>query len=102
MGSGGARKFKFYKSVVTPILYGCNTWTLLAGSEKRIQAFESKCTRKLLRISCLEHRTNDWVQSNINFLVGPQEPLLAIVKRWKLPWFESTQELFIRASCRKD
>ena len=31
--------------------------------------------------------TNDWVQSKINFLVGPQEPLLATVKRWKLAWF---------------
>ena len=29
----------------------------------------------------------DWVRSKINFLVGPQEPLLAIVKRRKLAWF---------------
>ena len=41
--------------------------------------------RKLLRISYLEHKTNDWVQSNINFLVGPQE-LLATDKRRKLAW----------------
>ena len=61
------------------LLYGCETWTLLADSEKRIQAFETKCPRKLLRISYLEHRTNDWVQSNVSFLVGPQEPLLATV-----------------------
>ena len=63
------------------------TWTLLADSEKRIQAFESKCTRKLLHISCLEHKTSYWVRSKINFLVGPKEPLLATVKRWKLAWF---------------
>ena len=43
--------------------------------------------RKLLRISCLEHKTNDWVRSKINFLVGPQERLLAMVKRRKLAWF---------------
>ena len=43
--------------------------------------------RKLLRISYLEHETNDWVQSKISFLVGPQKPHLAIVKRWKLAWF---------------
>ena len=55
-------------------------------SEKRIQAFETKCLRKLLRISDLEHKTNDWVWSKINFLVGPQEPLLATVKRKKLAW----------------
>ena len=28
--------------------------------------------------------TNDWVLCKINFLVGPQEPLLASVKRQKL------------------
>ena len=53
-------------------------------SEKRIQAFETKCLRKLLRISYLEHKTNDWVQSKINFLVDLQEPLLAAVTRRKL------------------
>ena len=44
--------------------------------------------RKLLCISYLEHKTNDWVQSKINFLVGLQEPLLSTVKRRKLAWFE--------------
>ena len=39
--------------------------------------------RKLLRISYLEHKTKDRVRSKINFLVGPQEPLLAAVKRRK-------------------
>ena len=47
-----ASKFKLYKSLVTSIhLYGCETWTLLADSEKWIQAFVTKCMRKLLRIS---------------------------------------------------
>ena len=30
--------------------------------------------------------TEDWVRSMINFLVGPQEPLLTTVKRQKLTW----------------
>ena len=33
------------------------------------------------------YKTNDWMQSKINFLVGPQEPLLATAKRGKLAWF---------------
>ena len=68
------------------LLYGCETWTLLADSEKRIQTLETKCLRKLLPISYLERETNDWVQSKVNSLVGPQEPLLATVKRRKLAW----------------
>ena len=53
-------KFKLYRSLVTSILlYGCKTWTLLADSEKGIQSFETKCLRKLLCISYLEHKLND-------------------------------------------
>ena len=54
--------------------------TLLADSEKRVQAFETKCPRKLVGISYMEHKTNDWVRTDIKFLVCPQESLLAIVK----------------------
>ena len=43
--------------------------------------------RKLLCISYLQHKTNDWVCSKIYFHVGPQEPLLATVKRKKLARF---------------
>ena len=42
---------------------------------------------KVLHISYLEHKTNDWVPSKINFPVVPQEPLLATVQRRKLAWF---------------
>ena len=91
------RKFKLYKSLVTSILLlGCETWlvklvlraqSLVADSEKRIQVFESKCLRTLLCISYLDHKTSNWVWSKSNSLVGPQELLLATVKKWKLAWF---------------
>ena len=49
-------KFELYKSLVTSVLlFGCETWTLLANSEKKMQTFETKCLKKLLRISHLEH-----------------------------------------------
>ena len=83
-----ASKFKLYKSLVTSILlYGCETWTLLADSEKKDPGFRNHCTRKLLRIFYLKRKTNDWVRSKVNLLVGPQELLLATVKRRKLAWF---------------
>ena len=83
-----ASKFRLYKTFVTPILlYGSETWTLLADSEKRIKISETKCLEKLLRISYLEHKTNNWMRSKINSFVGPREPLLATVKRRKLAWF---------------
>ena len=81
-------KHKLYKSlVVSSLLYGCEAWTLHAETERRIQAFEFKCLRRLLRISYREHKTNNYVWATVNTLVGPQEPLLATVKRRKLAWF---------------
>lgn len=53
-------KYSLYKSLIVPVLlYGCDTWTLLTEAERRIRAFESKCSRKLLQISYKEHRTKD-------------------------------------------
>lgn len=81
-------KFKLYKALVVSILlYGCETWTILREDERRIQAFETKCLRRLLGISFREHRTNEYVLNTIRNLVGPQEPLLATIKRRKLAWF---------------
>ena len=59
---------------------------LTLKKKKKLQVFETKCMRKLLRISYLEHKTNNWVRSKISFLVSPREPLLATVKRRKLAW----------------
>ena len=81
-------KFKLYKALVVSIfLYGCEAWTLQKETERRIQAFETKCLRKLLGISYREHKTNEYVLTTVRNLVGPQQPLLATVKRRKLAWF---------------
>ena len=47
---------------------------------KKILTFVTKSKRKPLHISYFEHKTNDWVQSKIKFLVGPQEPLLELLR----------------------
>ena len=53
-------------------------------SEKKDPSFPNEAHEKTSRISYLER---DRVRSKINFLVCPQEPLLATVKRRKLAWF---------------
>ena len=69
-------KFRLYKSLVVPIpLYTCETWTLLAVSQKRIQAFKNKCDRRFPWISYIECKTNEYVRKRIHAMVGPQECL---------------------------
>ena len=84
-----------HKCLLSPILFNFRScpplwlWDmdLLPDSKKNIQAFKTKHLRKLLCISYLERKTNGCVKRMFNFLLGPQEPLLATVKRWKLTWF---------------
>ena len=78
-------KLKLYKALVVSILlYGCESWTMTAETSRRVQTFETKCFRRLLNIPWQAHETNTYVLDQITALAGPQEPLLAIVKRRKL------------------
>ena len=84
-------KIKLYKSLITSIaLYGCESWTLTADTERRIQTFETKCFRRILGISYKERKTNDFVKEEIHKHAGNQEPLLSTVKSRKMKWFGHT------------
>ena len=76
------------RSLVTSIfLYVCESWTLTAELQRRIQTMEMRCYRKILRISYKDHVTNEEVRARIQQAIGPHEDLLAIVKRRKLQWY---------------
>ena len=76
------------RSLVTSIfLYACESWTLTAELQRRIQAMEMRCYRKILRTSYKDHVTNDEVRAKIQQAIGPHEDLLTIVKRCKLQWY---------------
>ena len=67
-------KIRFMKAIVLATMtYGCESWTLNAQSEKRINAFEMKCYRKILRIPYTAHRTNENVKDEVVHQCGNQE-----------------------------
>ena len=75
-------------SLVTSIfLYACESWTLTAELQRRIQAMEMRCYRKVLHISYKDHVTNEEVCAKIQQAIGLNEDLLTIVKRCKLKWY---------------
>ena len=60
------------RSLVTPIfLYACESRTLTAGLQRRIQAMEIRCYNKTLRISYKDHVTNEEVRAKIQQAIGP-------------------------------
>ena len=75
---------RLMRSLVTSIfLYACDSWTLTAELQRRIQAIKMRCYRKILRTSYKDHATNEEVRAEIQQAIAPHEDL-TIVKRHEL------------------
>ena len=76
------------RSLVTSIfLYACESWTLTAELQRRIQAMDLRCYRQRRHISYKDHVTNEEVHAKIQQAIGPLKDLLTMVKRLKLQWY---------------
>ena len=100
-------KIRLLRSLIMSIfLYACETWTLTAETERKIQTVEMRSFRRLLGISYREHITNKEVRSRIRQAIGPYKELLTIVKQRKLQCMGTLQDLralprhFSRALCK--
>ena len=81
-------KIKLLKSLITSIaLYGSETWTYTKSLERRINAFEMRCFRRILKITWRQKITNTEVKERITRQIGKYEPLLETARRRKLQWF---------------
>ena len=65
----------------------CESWALTAELEKRMQAFEMRCYRRLLNISYKDYLTNEEVRRKIQAANSEYGELLTLVKKWKLRWY---------------
>ena len=70
--------------VTSTFLYVCESWTLIAELQIRIQSIEMRCYRKILRISDKDQVTNEEVRAKIQQAIGSHEDFLIIVKTRKL------------------
>jgi len=64
-------------------MYGCESWTLRKNEETRLDAFEMKGLRKILRVSWTAKETNEWVLNQ----AGVKRELLDTVKARKLAYY---------------
>ena len=97
-------KIRLMRSLVTSIfLYACESWTLTAELQRRIQAMEMRCYRKILHISYKDPVTNEEVCAKIRQAIGPhdhrKETQTAVV--WScFPFIRSGQNYLARHSER--
>ena len=73
--------------VISEFVYACESWTLTAELEKRTQAFEMRCYRRLLDISSKDHVTHEEIRRKIPAAIGECDEILSLVNKWKLRWF---------------
>ena len=80
--------------VTSIFLYACESWTFTTELQRRMQAMEMRCYRKILHISYKDHVTNEEVCAKIQQAVGLHEDL-TIVERRILQWYGHVS----RSSC---
>ena len=60
-------KFHLVKAMVFPVvMYGCESWTIKKAEHQRIDAFESWCWRRLLRVPWPARRSNQSILKEIS------------------------------------
>ena len=69
-----------------PQTYDCGSWTLRKNVETRLDAFEMKGLRKILRVSWTEKKINEWVLNK----AGVRRELLDTVKARRLAYYGHT------------
>jgi len=75
------------KALVWPVAtYGCESWTIRENEETRLDAFDMKRLRNILRVSWIAKKTNEWVLNK----AGVKRVLLDTVKARKLAYYGLT------------
>ena len=77
-------KVRLGKAMVFPVvMYGCESWTVKKAERRRIDAFELRCWRRLLRVPWTARRSN---QSALKEII-PEYSLEELMLKLKLQYF---------------
>ena len=72
------------KAMVFPVVtFGCESWTIKKAEHQRIDAFELRCWRRLLRVPWTARRSNQSIIKEIN----PEYSLKGLMVKLKLQYF---------------
>ena len=77
-------KVHLVKAMVFPVvMYGCESWTIKKGELQRIEDFELRCWRRLLRVPWIARRSNQSILKEIS----PEYSLEGLMLKLKLQYF---------------
>ena len=69
--------------VFSVVMYGCENWAIKKAKRRRIDAFELRCWRRLLRVPWTARRSNQSILKGIS----PEYSLEGLMLRLKLQYF---------------
>ena len=79
---GRKTKFSLFKTLVLSVLmYGCETWKLTKKEEKKLDTFQNKCLRRIMRIRWQQHVRNETVLE-----IAGMEKVSQMVRRKRWNW----------------
>ena len=77
-------KIRLVKAMVFPVvMYGCESWTIKKAEQRRTDAFEVWCWRRLLRVPWTARRSNQSILKE----VSPECSLEGLMLKLKLQYF---------------
>ena len=77
-------KVRLVKTMVFPVvMYGCESWTIKKAEHRRIDAFELRCWRRLLRVPWTARRSSQSILKEIS----PGYLLVGLMLKLKLQYF---------------
>ena len=82
-------KLRYYNSnVLSTLLYSSETWHLKSSQEKKLDAFDARCLRKILGIKWSDFITNEEVRERAR-----QPPVSSVVCRRRMNWLGHVSRL---------
>ena len=77
-------KVRLVKAMVSPVvMYGYESWTVKKAEHRRIDAFELRCWRRLLKVLWTAKRSNQSILKEIS----PEYSLKVLMLKLKLQYF---------------
>ena len=81
-------KVRLVKATVFPVvMYGCESWTVKKAEHLRIDAFELRCWRRLLRVPWTSRRANQFILKEISPEYSLEGLMLKLKLKLKLQYF---------------
>ena len=90
-------------SVFPVVMYGCESWTVKKAESQRIDAFELRCWRRLLRVPWTARRSNQSILKEINPGISLEGMMLKLKLRYSghlMRWVDSLEKTLMLGGIR--